>query len=434
MRSLQLSRADATKARIVASVGVPRRFGNVLLSWFLERIPGAGPYKARGLAAVVSTVKDRLEVVRALNLSAAELDELNRAVRRTSFRVGRTRIEEGSIQHITAWTITLTILLIWPGFTIVGLLIGRVSLRDALGYLLAESIFVSALVIILKRKWNHRNEIPILATYLGLSVLVAWGIVTVENHWGGPRLVHFLVQAAVLSALLSFAIMLILLRRDDVVRDRWNRSSSDNVDALIINSAIATIEHLHSGENKHYKTSSERHILYHLESLATMLQYWLPRRLNNDDRQMASWVGEESSKMAAAVRCLKREVALPKPDSWMKVNKYLNDLLLHASRGEWGSLPREDPKLYSNTRFALVLMDILRKLVVAAVPLVFFIAAQRLHLLGAWGNTIVAGALVFFIIYTFISVVARLDQDFMATLAIARDMKSSFLSNQDVVK
>lgn len=434
MSSLQFSKVDATKARMIATAGIPRRVGHVLPSWFLERIPGTSPYKARALSAAAATVRDRLKVIRAVDPSSAELDELTRAIRRTSFRIGRTRIEVDSIQHITAWTITLTILLIWPGITFVGLLIGRISPRDALGYSLAEGIFVAALIVILKRRWNHRNELSILGAYFGLSILVAWGAVTPETHWEGTRVAHFLAQASAFSAIVSIAIMLILLRRDGVVGARWNHASSDNVDALIINGVIETIEHLYSYENRRYKIDSERHILYHLESLATKLEYWLPRRLNNDDRRMASWVREESAKMAASVRCLKREVALPKPDSWTKVNRYLYELLLHASRGEWGSLPREDPKSYSNTRLSLVAMDVLRKLVVAAAPLTFFLAVQRLHLLGTQGTPIIVGALFFFFLYALIGVIGKLDRDFMATLAIARDMKSSFLTNQDVVR
>jgi len=133
-----------------------------------------------------------------------------------------------------------------------------------------------------------------------------------------------------------------------------------------------------------------------LEEVATRIEYDLPRRLRAKDDATDAWFRNATAEMAAAFRALKKWVLTPMVDTREQFIAYIATSFTSVASGDWHNLERTKLEKVSGQVWRIRLVELLRTLLVATIPLLVLMIIQQtqLALEGAPAEYVTAGVLI----------------------------------------
>ena len=158
-----------------------------------------------------------------------------------------------------------------------------------------------------------------------------------------------------------------------------------------------------------------------LEDAATRLERDLPKTFPCRDPQTTEWMRERAAGAAAALRSMKRHIAVPAPGSWDRLAAGLRQdaaSLVSGNLGlmRWTQPPSAQAKRRSLLRTALA---VTQRVLVAAIPVVVVFALQPVLKLSGSNLVLARGIAIFWAVFY---VVISIDPALVSKVQQARDV------------
>jgi hypothetical protein len=167
--------------------------------------------------------------------------------------------------------------------------------------------------------------------------------------------------------------------------------------------------------------ASRNRWMWLLEDAATRLERDLPKTFPCRDPQTAEWVRERAAGAAAALRSMKRHIAVPAPGSWDRLAAGLRQdaaALVSGNLGlmRWTQPPSAQARRRSLLRRALA---VTQRVLVAAIPVVVVFALQPVLRLSGSNLVLARGVAIFWAVFY---VVISIDPALVSKVQQARDV------------
>jgi hypothetical protein len=167
--------------------------------------------------------------------------------------------------------------------------------------------------------------------------------------------------------------------------------------------------------------ASRNHWMWLLEDAATRLERDLVKTFPGRDPQTTEWMRERAAGAAAALRSMKRHIAVPAPGSWDRLAAGLRQdaaSLVSGNLGlmRWTQPPSAQAKRKSLLRRALT---VTQRVLVAAIPVVVVFALQPVLKLSGSNLVLARGVAIFWAVFY---VVISIDPELVNKVQQARDV------------
>jgi hypothetical protein len=175
--------------------------------------------------------------------------------------------------------------------------------------------------------------------------------------------------------------------------------------------------------------SIRRELMNRLESAANSVHHGLPRQMSSGDRDLQSWLAEETAKIAAALRYRKRLLVSPDDNTLGQFTKQTADDLVYAAKGEWTSMNQVQlPDLSASDRLVHAL-SLIKSISFSVLPFACLVTIQRsaMAIEGALANYLKAGA----ILWGLVTFLRAFDPQYMSKITAVKDVVEAMRSQPE---
>jgi Tfp pilus assembly protein PilF len=163
------------------------------------------------------------------------------------------------------------------------------------------------------------------------------------------------------------------------------------------------------------------HWMWLLEDAATRLERDLPKTFPGRDPQTTEWVRERAAGAAAALRSMKRHIAVPAPGSWDRLAAGLRQDAAALVSGNLRLMRWTQPPSAQAKRRSLLLrvLAVTQRVLVAAIPVVVVFALQPVLKLSGSNLALARGVAIFWAVFY---VIISIDPALVSKIQQARDV------------
>lgn len=296
--------------------------------------------------------------------------------------------EVASIKRFVAYAMfmgTFTAVMLYPIIAISERKKSRAVIPDQ--FLISVSIFIGAIYV-----FSYIRLLGVGGFWpdiLKLSLLVAVGIG-----------VFFLLLTAVQGAITSLG----------------NRRSSALYPRATVAYYLVGAEWIAGGGKWLHLVEARTILLEELEFAARALEHDMPRKTASGDPVTDAWLVEQLAQAAAAIRELKHHVVLPAADSVETLATKLHEIAVAFTKNRWSELPKAEVKRLSVRTAGVRLLEIVRSIVIAAIPL------GAVTLLSALKVQVPELVMVAAYVWAAVSIITVIDPDFASRLKTVKEV------------
>ena len=234
---------------------------------------------------------------------------------------------------------------------------------------------------------------------------------------------NFIIINGVLVTVILFFVMASLVFSTSIIMN--NRKRNLYPDALFIHILMLILLNLQWGDKYWNELKFKKSIISYLEDSAKLIQFHLSRQLTSGDSYIDLWASQTTTRIAFALRNLKKWIITPKLDTREYFIMKIVDIFTNAVLGNWDAIEQQSLEMvYTPSPLIYRIGAFFHTLFIALTPALIFIFVQLtpLKLNSSIKEYIILGT----IIWACLTIIAALDPLFSEKISAIKDITKYF--------